>query len=70
MDAFEINLVGNIYLIKPLESGAFAIFEGDKLLGVIEPVTKDDTSLEWVTADLMSVDLAQQIGELIEEHEM
>jgi len=70
MEPFDIELVGMTYTIYPQENGNFRVFEWEKYIGTLEPIANDDTSVEWVTADLMSVDLAQQIGELIEEHEM
>jgi hypothetical protein len=50
--------------------GSFEIYDGSKRLGNINPQIKDDTSLEWESADLIGYDYAQQIGELISEREM
>jgi hypothetical protein len=70
MEPFEIELIGILYTVQSQENGHFKIFEGTKYLGEIEPITKDDTSTGWVTADLMGLDFANQLGELIEEREM
>lgn len=70
MEPFEIELLGILYRVKPQETGCFQIYEGAIYLGEIEPVINDDTTTGWVTADLMSADFANQIGELIEEKEM
>ena len=70
METFEIEITGTHYKIVPTESGTFKVHDGDNYLGEIEPHLKADGSNEWITADLMGEDFAQQIGELIEEHEM
>lgn len=70
MEPFEIELAGTLYTVQPQENGNFKIFDGANYLGEIEPVIKDDTSVKWVTADLMGADFANQLGELIEEKEM
>ncbi|TKC03464.1 hypothetical protein [Pedobacter cryotolerans] len=70
MEPFEIELTGVLFTVQPQENGNFKIFDGANYLGEIEPIINDDTSVKWVTADLMGADFANQLGELIEEKEM
>lgn len=70
MNPFEINLVGEVLTVMPNPNGTFTIANTRGLLGVIMPNISIDTSIKWTTADLIDEDYAQQIGELIEEHEM
>jgi len=70
MEPFEINLVGDVLTVMPQPDGSFTIFNGDDLLGTIAPALQESDALRWRTLDLMAVDYAQQVGELIEEHQM
>ncbi|WP_448104712.1 hypothetical protein [Pedobacter panaciterrae] len=70
MEPFEINLVGEVLTVIPQPDGSFTIFNGDDLLGTIAPNYDESDALRWPTVDLMGVDYAQQVGELIDEHEM
>lgn len=70
MEPFEINLVGEVLTVMPQPDGSFTIFNGDALLGTIAPNYDESDALRWRTLDLMAVDYAQQVGELIDEHEM
>lgn len=68
MDAFEVNLVGTTYKINPMENGCFLINVGNTVLGSIIP-NVGVLGVTW-QGEGINNDLAQQIGELIEEKEM
>lgn len=66
MEEFEIEYLRTLYTVKPQENGDFIIYQGANYLGSLEATVGDDTFVKWVTADLMSLELAQRLGELIE----
>lgn len=71
METFEINLVGEVLTVQPLDNDTFEIYRDEKLLATLTPTIDDHTGgTIWETADLIAPDYAKQIGELIEEHEM
>lgn len=70
MNPFEINLVGEVLTVMPNPNGSFNIIKGDSLLGAITPNMNEDAIVKWTSSDFIAEDYAQQIGELIEEHEM
>ncbi len=70
MEEFEINLNGVIYVILPIDPANYIVLQNNEDLGKITAITQDDTSVIWVTADLMSSELAQSIGEEIESYFM
>lgn len=67
MEEFEIEYLRTLYTVKPQENGDFIIFQGANYIGRLEATIGDDTFVRWVTADLMSLKLAQTLGELIED---
>lgn len=66
---FTINLAGNELKVYRRADETFLIQDGNRRLGVIEPIWQGD-QLVWVTSDLIAPDYAMQIGELIEEHDL
>lgn len=68
MDSFEINLLGEIYTIQPLANGEYQIKQTHTVLGAISSKL-GDLGVTWSGGGINN-DLAQQLGELIEEHEM
>ena len=68
MNAYEINLLGEIYTIQPLANGEYQIKQSKTVLGAISSKL-GDLGVTWSGGGI-SEDLAQQLGELIEEHEM
>lgn len=70
MNEFEIELAGELLTVKPQSDGSFDVWDGGRILGNLMPKIKDDSSVEWVTNDLIGHDYAQQIGELITEKEI
>lgn len=68
MEQFEINLVGETYTIKPLENGEYQVNLGHYVQGVLIPKV-GDLGVTWSGGGINN-DLARQLGELIEEHDM
>lgn len=69
-EEFKIQLAGEELTVKPLPNVSFDIFIGSKFIGNLIPQIKDDLTNEWLSADLIGYDYAQQIGELITEREL
>jgi hypothetical protein len=70
MEPIELNVGGKFYTAMPMPDGSFEIFDDKGRLGTITPVVEEPMFVKWVTADLMSTELAQKIGEAIENMEM
>ncbi len=70
MEPIEITIDGKSYTAMPMTDGSFDIITKDNFIGKITPVVEDPMFVKWVTADLMSAELAQKIGEAIENMEM
>lgn len=68
MEPFEINLVGKTYKIQLLDNGSYEVYFTSSLVGIITP-TLTDFGVTWQSLSI-DLELAQQIGELIEEHDM
>lgn len=68
MEPFEINLVGQLLNIKPRLDGAYDIFEGSELIGVVRPISANEET-RW-TSEALNIDYARQIGELIDEYKL
>lgn len=68
MEPFAINLAGQILNIQPRLDGAYDIFEGNEIVGVVKP-TQANEDTRW-TSEELNVDYARQIGELIDEHQL
>ncbi|KQC02116.1 hypothetical protein [Pedobacter sp. Hv1] len=70
MESFEIELLGKVITVRPLDSEDYEVFEDGQYLGVITPILGDN-GITWSThSEKIANDYAQQIGELIEEHDM
>ena len=69
MEKFEIQLVDQTLEVRPLENGSFEMYEADKYLGTVTPRINDNGVI-WEPSGDIGNDFAQQIGELIEEHDM
>lgn len=68
MEPFEINLVGQTYDIHPESDGTYLVyFSGHKYARLYPDVAA--AGVQWESAEI-SPELAAQLGELIEEHEM
>lgn len=68
MEPYEIELAGAVLTIHPEGDGTYLVYDrGEKLARLYPDVTA--AGAIWESADI-TPDLAQQIGELIEEHEM
>lgn len=70
MKTFEINLVGENISIQPNSNGTFTAFKDGKQLAVLCPDITKEIGTRWSPCDGINPELAEQIGELIEEHEM
>lgn len=70
MEPIEVTVDALEYTALPLPDGAFQIFHGRTSLGKIMPIPTDPFFVKWITADLFSEELAQKIGEAIENLEM
>jgi len=68
MEPFEINLDGKTLEVHPQTDGTYLIFEGEQRLARLYPDVQLNGTI-WETADVLQ-EYANQIGELIEEHEM
>lgn len=69
MDEFEIIANGITYTIHPVNDGSFKIYDGDDLIGTIEPQVNIDGNLEWTSPDLLTFEMVQTIGQAIEMKE-
>lgn len=70
MEPIYIDVDGKTYTAMPMPDGSFEILDNQGRLGTITPFVEDPMFVNWVTADLMSAELAQKIGEAIEDKEM
>lgn len=70
MEPLELTVNGSKFIALPMPDGSFQIFEGDNHLGTITPIPKNPMFVEWITNDLFDIELAQRIGEAIEDKEM
>ncbi len=70
MEPIEITIDARTYTAMPMPDGSFEILDHKGRLGTITPVVDDPMFVKWVTADLMSAELVQKIGEAIENMEM
>ena len=68
MDPYEINLDGRALMVYPQTDGTYMVYDGAIKLARLYPDVQA-TGDVWESADI-SQDLANQIGELIEEHEL
>ncbi|MEJ5993448.1 hypothetical protein WG904_03380 [Pedobacter sp. Du54] len=69
MESFNVNLGGETYTITTLKDKIdYQVAKGTEVLGSITPIS-GHSGIKW-TGMAITNDLAQQIGELIEEHEM
>lgn len=69
MEPFEIEITGINYELLPLTNESYEVYEAGKLLGTVKP-NVTDLGVRWVSDDGITADFADQIGELIEEHDM
>lgn len=70
MEPFDINLAGEILSVLPQPDGSFTVFKGTEHVAVLRPDISKKMGTRWHPCDGLDDQLAQQIGELIEEHEM
>lgn len=70
MEPFEINLLGERLMVHPQPDGSFQVFRGETKLATLIPNENSYMDNGWTSLDLISSEYVQQIGELIEEHEM
>lgn len=70
MEPLELTVNGSKFIALPMPDGSFQIFEENNNLGIITPILQNPMYIKWVTYDLFSEELAQNIGEAIETKEM
>lgn len=68
-ERFAIEIGDDQLIVAPQGDETYIIFQGDRELGVIEPIWDGD-NLTWISADLIEPDFVKQIGDAIESHDM
>lgn len=68
-EGFIIDVEGSQLIVSPQDDETYIISDGNRILGVIEPVWIDD-DISWVSTDLISQDYVKLIGEAIQSHDM
>lgn len=68
MESFTIQLTGTDYEIFPQDNGTFRVMEWEEKIGVVYP-DPGTLGIEWKTMDSLEEGFAEQLGELISEHE-
>jgi len=69
MEQFEVQLFGATYTIMPQDNRTFLVMEGQQELGTIYPEA-GTLGIEWKANDGLEEGFAEQLGELITEHEL
>lgn len=68
METFEVTVNGEALTIKPMEDETFQVYQKGELLDTLTP-NIDDAYVRWTSADLITPEYAQQIGEAIEAYD-
>lgn len=68
MEPFDIIVSGESYTIQPLISENFEVYYSGELIGFLTPTVQGEDTL-WSSREIEK-DLADQLGEQIERHEI
>ncbi|TDQ12184.1 hypothetical protein [Pedobacter metabolipauper] len=69
MDPYELIFENKQLTVQPLEDGMYSVYENDIKIADLYPEIYD-CKITWYTADLITAEYAQGLGEAIYNHEL